>query len=512
MTKKFALIFTFIIIPVLSLSSYGFINYEHNNIVSYNEKKAINIDFSGAEIINAEDEKPEVVEKLKELENELNGNDYGQSVWMVIVPFKPKGAYYELPGVKFSFGSCVSVSPADPAFKMSEYDMGAMKNFGIARKYYDPEASYLDTNYHVVDSWDEEDKLPLEIKKIFRTNFGEEKIISYAAKLVGTVPREDYAVLKISGTKIPTLPMGNLETVSEFQKKYGYPVMVIGSPYIIEGTLSEGKVFYPSIDLANIFYNLFGATADTPLNEERYRTIADVNPGNSGGALIGMVGENKGKVVGKPCSGYPGSRINFAIPEKTIKEFFPMILAGKIHTPCYSGLIMANSKTAMKDPLNVAFFEKLGLKSLYFEAENTKGVLVVGFMDNSPLKAKIVNPFLKDRNNDDPNSIKYGDIITAVNNEETKNPNEFLKKLRAVKDEKVEIKVTRFVSHSENGNEIWEKQEVIISKTKKEMTLTEDEYLALYQGVRKYGLSVLFKNAEMRGIEIPFETNLRLLE
>ena len=191
-----------------------------------------------------------------------------------------------------------------------------------------------------------------------------------------------------------------------------------------------------------------------------------------------------------------------------------MILAGKIHTPCYSGLIMANPKTAMKDPLNVAFFEKLGLKSLYFETENTKGVLVVGFMKDSPLKSKIINPYARNNvdNNDDSNSIKYGDVITAVNNEETKNPDDFLKKLRAIKDEKVEIKVTRFVSHSENGNEIWEKQEVVISKTKKEITLTEEKYSILYQRVRKYGFSALFKNAEMRGMEIPFETNLRLLE
>lgn len=501
--------FVFILVLMISvLSSYGFMNYEDNRLISYNTGKAVNINFSDAEITNTGDEKPEIVEKLKELESELPEN-WVESVWMVVVPFKSKGAYYEPPGVKFSFGACVSMSPTDPAFKMSEYDMNAMGNYGISKKNFDPESSYPDTNYHVVDGWNIEDNLPLEIKKIFRTKNGEEKIISYVAEIVGTVPREDYAVLKIKGVKIPALPIGDLDAISDFQKKNGYPVIAIGSPYILEGTRSEGKVFYPPINLGNNFFNLFGATADLPLNEERLQINVDINPGNSGGALIGMTGENKGKIIGKPCSGYPDGLINFAISEKIIRKLFPAILTKKVYYPCYSGLIMADPKTAMKDPLNIAFFEKQGLKSLYFEAENTEGVLVVGFMEDSPLKT-ITNPYSREQRVDDPNSIKYGDIIAAVNNEETKNPDEFLKKIRAVTEEKVEIKVIRFVSHLENGNEIWEKQEIIISKTKKEMTLTNDDYHALYNKVRKYGFSALYKNAEMRGTAIPFETNLIL--
>ena len=507
MTKRFIFVF---VLMLAVLSSYGFMNYENDRLVSYNTGEIVNIDLTGAEITNAENEKPEIVEKLKELENELQDEDWAQSVWMVIVPFKSKGAYYEPPGVKFSFGACVSMSPTDPAFKMTEHDLNAMGNYGISISCYDPLSSYLDTNYHVIDSFNAKDNLLLEIKKIFRTKSGEEKIISYTAELVGTVPRDDYAVLKIKGVKIPTLPIGDLSTVSDFQKKNGYPAMVIGSPYIIEGAKSEGIVFYPSMDLANNFYNLFGATADTPLNEERYRTLADVNPGNSGGALIGIFGENKGKIIGKPCSGYPGSRINFSVPDYIIKELFPLVLTGKIHTPCYSGLIMADPKTAMKDPLNIAFFEKQGLKSLYFETENTEGVLVIGFMEDSPLKAKITNPYSRNQNTDDPNSIKYGDIITTVNNEETKTPNEFLKILRAVKDEKVEIKIVRFVSHLENGNEVWEKQEIVISKTKTEMTITPEEYSRMYNNIKMNGFSTLFKNAEMLGTKIPYQFNLIL--
>ncbi|OWK26872.1 MAG: hypothetical protein US76_03290 [Parcubacteria group bacterium GW2011_GWA2_38_13b] len=509
MVKKFVFIFVFLMIP--TLLSHGFMDYESNRLVSYNTGKIINVDLSDAKITNAKDEKPEIVEKLKKIENELSQNeDWAESVWMILVSFKPNGGYYEPPGVKFSFGSCVSISPTDPAFKMDEYDMDEMKNHGVNKKNYDAESSYMDTNFHVVSIWSEEDKLPLEIKKIFRTKSGEEKIVSYPAKLVGTIPREDYAVLKIERTKIPSLPMGNLEAISDFQKKYGYPVMIIGSPYILEGTITEGKIFHPSLHLGNHFQNLFGATADMPLNEERNLMVADVNPGNSGGVTVGMTGENKGKIIGKPCSGYPGSRIAFSIPDYIIKELFPLILTKKIHTPYYSGLIMANPKTAMKDPINIAFFDKLGLKSLYFEVENTEGVLVVGFMDDSPLKAKTTNPYVK--NEDDPNSIKYGDIITAINNKETKTPNEFLKVLRATKDEKVEIKATRFVSHPENGNEIWEKQEVVISKTKKEMTLTGEKYKILYQKVKNRGFSALFEGSEMRGMEIPFRTELHLLK
>ena len=195
-------VLTFILLMIPALLSCGFMNYENNRIVSYNTGKIVNIDLSDAKITNTGDEKPEVVKKLKELENELNKNeDWTESVWMILVSFKPKGGYYEPPGVKFSFGSCVSISPADPAFKMNEYDMDAMQNHGINKKNYDPEASYMDTNYHVVSIWNEEDKLPLEIKKIFRTKFGEEKIISYTAELIGMIPREDYAVLKINRTK-----------------------------------------------------------------------------------------------------------------------------------------------------------------------------------------------------------------------------------------------------------------------------------------------------------------------
>lgn len=507
MTKRFIVIFSLIIFALLS----GFTIRENNpKLVDYNTGQAVNINLTDATITDSEKETPEIVEKLKELENELSENsDWAQSVWMVVVSFKSKGAYYEPPGMKNSFGTCVSMSPTDPAFKISRYNLNAMGNYGIAISFYDPESSYMDTNHHVIDAFNEADGLPLEIKKIFRTKNGEMKIVSYVAELVGTVPREDYAVLKIKGVKIPTLPMGDLSTISNFQKKNGYPIMIIGSPFIIESTQSEGKVFYPSMNLADNFYNLFGVTADTPLNEERYMTIADVNPGNSGGAAIGIAGENKGKILGKPCSGYPGSRINFSVPDYIIKELFPTVLTGKIHYPCYTGLIMADSKTAMKDPLNAAFIDKLGLKSLHFEAENTEGVLVVGFMEDSPLKV-ITNPYSREQQVDNPNSIKYGDIITAVNNEEVENPSEFLKKIRAVTEEKVEIKVIRFASHLENGNEIWEKQEIVISKTKKEMTLTNDDYHALYNKVRKYGFSALYKNAELRGTSVPFNTDLIL--
>jgi serine protease Do len=117
------------------------------------------------------------------------------------------------------------------------------------------------------------------------------------AKLVGTDPRSDVALLKIDGKNLPTLKLGDSDKL-----KVGEWVLAIGSPFGFDHSVTKGIVSAKGRTLPNDAYVPF------------IQTDVAINPGNSGGPLLNMAGEVVGinSQIFTRSGGFMG--LSFAIP------------------------------------------------------------------------------------------------------------------------------------------------------------------------------------------------------
>lgn len=141
---------------------------------------------------------------------------------------------------------------------------------------------YVLTNAHVVEGADE----------VFVTLTDKRE---FKAKIIGSDRRTDVAVVKIDGTNLPRLTMGDSSKL-----RVGEWVIAIGSPFGLDNTVTAGIISAKSRDTGDYL----------PL----IQTDVAVNPGNSGGPLINMRGEVIGinSQIYSRSGGYMG--ISFAVP------------------------------------------------------------------------------------------------------------------------------------------------------------------------------------------------------
>jgi putative serine protease PepD len=141
---------------------------------------------------------------------------------------------------------------------------------------------------------------------------------SYKAKLLGTDPRNDLALIKIdAGHKLPTLRLGDSDALVVGQK-----VLAIGNPFGLEGTLTTGVVSSLNRKLQTEEERLEGMI----------QTDAAINPGNSGGPLL----DSHGSVIGINTAIYGQGNIGigFAMPVNRAKEMLDEFQArGHISRP-----------------------------------------------------------------------------------------------------------------------------------------------------------------------------------
>ncbi|MEO7310273.1 MAG: trypsin-like peptidase domain-containing protein [Chitinophagaceae bacterium] len=155
---------------------------------------------------------------------------------------------------------------------------------------------YIVTNNHVIENADEIN-VTLNNKQI------------YKAELVGTDPSSDLAVLKIAGTNLPYMVLGNSDEV-----KLGQWCLAIGYPLTLDVTVTAGII---SAKARNIGIN--ARKSNSPI-ESFIQTDAAVNPGNSGGALVDTDGRLIGinSAIASPTGSYAG--YSYAIPVNIVKK------------------------------------------------------------------------------------------------------------------------------------------------------------------------------------------------
>ena len=153
---------------------------------------------------------------------------------------------------------------------------------------------YIITNNHVVFNA-EQIEVTLNNKK------------TYTAKIVGTDPNTDLAVIKIDETNLPIIPFGNSNDL-----RLGEWVLAVGNPFNLTSTVTAGIVSATgrNIDIIRENYKI----------ESFIQTDAVVNPGNSGGALVNTRGELVG--INTAIQSHTGSfeGYSFAIPANLARK------------------------------------------------------------------------------------------------------------------------------------------------------------------------------------------------
>lgn len=171
------------------------------------------------------------------------------------------------------------------------------------------------TNYHVVHE-------AAEISVTFRDGEG------YSAKVLGKDPYADLAVLSVEDN-VPSDKFRPLRVVSSSMLKVGDPVIAIGNPYGLMGSMTSGVVSALGRTITEDYTGGF-AIANV------IQTSAPINPGNSGGPLLNLNGE----VVGITTAIVSDSQgLGFAIPSNTLlKEIYSLVTTGGYRGHSYMGI------------------------------------------------------------------------------------------------------------------------------------------------------------------------------
>lgn len=156
------------------------------------------------------------------------------------------------------------------------------------------EDGYIVTNNHVIEDADE-----------LYVTFDNGKRVE--AKLIGTDPTTDIALIKIDEKGLPFATFGNSEKL-----RLGQWVIAVGNPYGLNSTVTAGIVSAKGRNL-DVIPSQFRI-------EAFIQTDAAVNPGNSGGALVNEAGELIGinTVIKSPTGSYAG--YSFAVPSSIVKK------------------------------------------------------------------------------------------------------------------------------------------------------------------------------------------------
>jgi serine protease Do len=165
---------------------------------------------------------------------------------------------------------------------------------------------------------------------------------SYEAKVIGTDPATDIAVIQIEARNLTPIKIADSDNV-----RVGEWVLAVGNPFNLESTATAGIVSAKGRDLSIL--------KDRAAIESFIQTDAAVNPGNSGGALVNINGDLIGinTAIASPTGAYAGYA--FAVPVNIVKKVADDLLAHGIVQRGFLGVAPRdlNSKLAQEKGLNI---------------------------------------------------------------------------------------------------------------------------------------------------------------
>jgi len=262
----------------------------------------------------------------------------------------------------------------DPWFKFFFGEQPREPQVGLGSGVIVSANGYILTNNHVVEGADE---IEVVLNDSRRT----------AAKVIGTDPDSDLAVLKISLDRLPVIVLGNSSSL-----QVGDQVLAIGNPFGVGQTVTSGIV--SALGRNQLGINTF---------ENFIQTDAAINPGNSGGALVDINGNLLGinTAIYSRSGGSMG--IGFAIPVSTAK----MVLEGIVS----DGQVTRGWIGVEPNELTPELAQTFGVAA-------DQGVIITGVLQDGPA-AK--------------GGMKPGDVVTGVAGQAVHNVSELLSSVAALK-------------------------------------------------------------------------------
>lgn len=239
----------------------------------------------------------------------------------------------------------------------------------------------------------------------------------WPAKLVGTDPDNDLAVIKINapGEKLKPLPMGDSRKLQVGQK-----VLAIGNPFGLGLTLTTGII-------SSLGRNIRSEVGT--MIEDLIQTDASINPGNSGGPLLNSEGEMIGinTAIVSPTGVSVG--IGFAIPVYTAKRIVPQLISKGYVVYPYAG--------ATVQPLFPELSKKLNLKV-------ERGAMVLEVSPGSPADKAGLRGGNRQLQVGNVQLTVGGDVIVQVDQYEVKDADDLIRHIRERKPgDVVTLKILR---------------------------------------------------------------------
>ncbi|WP_296494337.1 trypsin-like peptidase domain-containing protein [Rhodoferax sp.] len=262
---------------------------------------------------------------------------------------------------------------ADPWFRFFFGEQNNAPQVGLGSGVIVSADGYLLTNNHVVESADEIEVVLNDSRRA-------------TAKVIGTDPESDLAVLKIELDRLPVMVLGNSDSL-----QVGDQVLAIGNPFGVGQTVTSGIV--SALGRNQLGINTF---------ENFIQTDAAINPGNSGGALVDIDGNLLGinTAIYSRSGGSMG--IGFAIPVSTAK----LVLEGIVK----DGQVTRGWIGVEPNELTPELAQTFGVTA-------KQGVIITGVLQNGPAALA---------------GMKPGDVVTGVADREVRNVAELLSQVAAL--------------------------------------------------------------------------------
>ena len=248
----------------------------------------------------------------------------------------------------------------DPVFRHffgERFDAETRKSTNLGSGVIVSEEGYILTNSHVVEAADE---IEIALADTRRAK----------ARVIGTDPDTDLAVLKIDIPKLPAILFGQSD-----QARVGDVVLAIGNPFGVGQTVTAGII--SAVGRSQLGINTF---------ENFIQTDAAINPGNSGGALVDSTGQLLGinTAIYSRTPGGASLGIGFAIPASTAKQVLEQIMQNGQVTRGWIGVGVQDMTRELSES---------------FKLPEIRGALITEVFRGTPA---------------DKAGVKLGDILIAV--------------------------------------------------------------------------------------------------
>lgn len=267
----------------------------------------------------------------------------------------------------------------DPIFRHffgDRPDGPSRRNSGLGSGVIVSDNGYILTNFHVIEGADD-----------IQVSLNDGK--TYRARVVGTDPESDLAVLRVDAKGLPAITFGRMDNL-----RVGDVVLAIGNPFGVGQTVTMGIV--SALGRSHLGINTF---------ENFIQTDAAINPGNSGGALV----DAHGNLVGINTAIYSRTGgnhgIGFAIPVSSARSIMEQIIETGSVTRGWIGV--------EAQEITEELAESFGLP-------DTEGALIAGVVRSSPA---------------DRAGIRPGDVLLSVDGKAVTDPQVMLDLIAELKPE-----------------------------------------------------------------------------